>query len=271
MKEDYDMLMTARASRETEGTTGTSAEELSTVPTEALARLERLATASVLAAGLAHEIANPLSSLLGAMDAIERRVREVRRNGTVEDLDDLAIDLDLASVSTTAITDIIHDFQQFMRPEPARATPVIDPREAVERALRIMSARLHATARVDVELRDVPPVRASTGRIVQVVLNLLLSATEALAARDKAQNLISVRLDAAASRVLIEVSDNGPGLSPMLRDRVFDPGVSQKVGRSSTGLGLAISRELVEKMGGELVVSTLPDAGTTFLISIPSI
>jgi two-component system NtrC family sensor kinase len=271
MKEDHDMLTTARAARDPEKSTETEVVELSTIPTEALARLDRLATASVLAAGLAHEIANPLSCLLSALDAIERRVREVRRNGATEQLESLEGDIDLAAISTAAITDIVHDFQRFMRPERAQATPAVDPREAVQRALRIMSARLHATARVDVQLREVPFVRASTGRIVQILLNLLLNATEALATRTRSQNLVSVRLDAAAGRVLIEVSDNGPGLSAAVRERIFDAGVSHKPGVSSTGLGLAISRELVDKMGGEIAVSSLPGAGTTFLVSIPSI
>jgi signal transduction histidine kinase len=78
-----------------------------------------------------------------------------------------------------------------------------------------------------------------------------------------------VRVDAAAGRVLIEVSDNGPGLPAAVRDRVFEPGVSDKAGRSSTGLGLAIARELVDKMGGDIAVSSLPGAGTTFMVSIP--
>ena len=85
MKEDRDMFNTVRASRETDGSSEAITTELSTLPTEALARLDRLATASVLASGLAHEIANPLSCLLGAMDAIERRrgrCVEVNRRGT---------------------------------------------------------------------------------------------------------------------------------------------------------------------------------------------
>src|SRR5262245_50161560 len=117
MKEDDDMLMLARAPREeiTPTDAETTAVELSTLPTEALARLDRLATASVLASGLAHEIANPLSCLIGALDALERRVREVRRSSDSTDLDDVAAELELASASTSAITDLVHDFQRFLR------------------------------------------------------------------------------------------------------------------------------------------------------------
>jgi signal transduction histidine kinase len=268
MKEDTDMMRIARAEMDPDATPELAPPEQSTLPTEVLARLDRLATASVLASGLAHEIASPLSALLGALDGLERRIRDVRRTGAASDLDELAVDLELATVSSTAITDLVHDFQLFLRQEPPRAT-LASPREAVQRALRLVSQRLGVIARVEVELRDVPMVRAPLGRIVQVVLNLLMNACEALAYRDKALNLLAVRTDTAAGRVLIEVWDNGPGLSAAVRGRLFEPGVSYKPSRTSTGLGLAISRELVQKMGGEISVSSLPGAGTTFLVSLP--
>jgi signal transduction histidine kinase len=158
----------------------------------------------------------------------------------------------------------------FLRQDAPRATPSASVTDGVQRALRIVSARLRVVARVDVDLRDVPAVRAPVGRIVQVVLNLLLNATEALAHREKSQNLVAVRTDWAAGRVLIEVSDNGPGLAAAVRGRVFEAGVSHKAGRATSGLGLAISRELVHKMGGEITVSSLPGAGTTFLVALPA-
>lgn len=274
MKEDDQMaLMSALRSQERARVDGEAdTTELSTIPTEALARLDRIASASVLAAGLAHEVANPLSVLLGALDGIERRVRELRSRGTmVGAVDALSAELELASASTTAITDVIHDFQLFLRsqdpniPSGSRA----DVREAVQRAVRIAEHRLESVARVEVQLRDVPAVRGSAGRIVQVVLNLLLNAAEALASRSQSQNLVAVRLDVAAGRVLIEVSDNGPGLPSSVRERLFEPGVGQRAGRPSSGLGLAISRELVRKMQGEIAVSSLPGAGTTFIVSLP--
>jgi signal transduction histidine kinase len=78
-----------------------------------------------------------------------------------------------------------------------------------------------------------------------------------------------VSLDVAAGRVLVEVSDNGPGVPAALGDRIFEPGVSQKPGRASSGLGLSISRELVRRMGGEITVSSRAGVGTTFVVSLP--
>lgn len=244
-------------------------QELSTLPTETLARLDRLAQASLHAAGLAHEVANPLGSLLASLELLESRVRDLRRRGAIapEDLDDLSEDLSLASDATGAITDLIHDYQRFLRADDGLVAPLADVRAAVEHALRIARPRLRATTRLDLQLRDVPRVRVLSGRIVQVVLNLLLNATEALGGRPEKDNLVCVRLDHAAGRTLIEVSDNGPGLAPAIRDRFYSGADGL---RSPGGLGLRISQELVARMGGNILISSLPGAGTTFIVSLPS-
>lgn len=245
--------------------------EMTTLPTETVARLDRLASASLLGAGLAHEVANPLGCLLAALEGLEGRLREVRRRGALApgDVDALGEDLDLAATSTGTIVDLVHDFQLFLRPE-SKGPALANVKDAIARALRIARPRLTASARVDVQLRDVPGVRAPASRIVQVVLNLLLNATEAVASRASTQNVVSVRLEAEDDHVLIEVSDNGPGLPPTIRDRLFEAGVSQKPGRLSSGLGLAISRELVSRMGGEIGVSSLAGVGTTFFVRLPT-
>jgi signal transduction histidine kinase len=268
MKEDDHMTPTALASKPV-AVPAPSAPELSTVPTETLARLDRLAQASIHAAGLAHEIANPLGSLLASIELLESRVRDLRRRSSIDpsDLDTVAEDLQLASDATASITDLIHDYQRFLRADDGRAPPEADVRHAVEQALRIARPRLRATARVDLQLRDVPPVRTLPGRIVQVVLNLLLNATEALGGRPEKENLICVRLDFAAGRTLIEVSDNGPGLSPAVHERLYPSPGSVHV---PDGMGLRISQELVHRMGGNILISSLPGAGTTFIVSLPS-
>jgi signal transduction histidine kinase len=267
MKED-DMLKVVRVSDDRAEDGGDGRSEVST---DALERLDRLASASVLAAGLAHEIASPLGALLGSLDAIERRVRELRRSGdaAARDVDELAEELEIASESTGAITDLVHDFQAFLRGAPEANPGLADVRQAVERALRLARARLRAVAHVEVELRAAPRVNARGSRIVQVVLNLLINALEALAGRQRDENRITVRVDVAAGRALIEVSDNGPGLPNELGNGIFEAGRGRRAGRASAGLGLPISRELVRKMGGEITVSSLPGAGTTFLVSLP--
>jgi signal transduction histidine kinase len=274
MKEDEAMMNQASAANETGRDVEdlTARIEMTTLPTEMVARLDRLAGASLLGAGLAHEIANPLGCLLSALEGLESQLREIRRRGALApgDVDGLGAELELATTSSGTITDLVHDFQLFLRPE-SKGPVLANVRDAVERALRIVRPRLATIARIDAQLCDVPGVRVPASRIVQVVLNLLLNATEAIASRAFDENLVTVRLDVIKDgHVLIEVSDNGPGLPPAIRDRVFEAGVSQKPGRLSSGLGLAISRELVLRMGGTINVSSLAGVGTTFLVRLPT-
>jgi signal transduction histidine kinase len=243
------------------------AEDLPDAPT----RLDRLGVASALAAELAHEIATPLTALMGALDGLEQRVRELRRRGSLGTfVADLWEDLELATASSSAITDLVHDFQAFLREEGGQSAPTADVGQAVRRAIRLMSARQPVAARVDLQLHDVPAVRAPMSRVVQVILNLLLNATEALAAHQRPENMVRVRVETRYARVLVEVSHNGPGLSASVLDGLRDARASDEPGRASMGLGLAISRELVRKMNGELSVASAPGAGMTFTVSLPA-
>jgi signal transduction histidine kinase len=240
------------------------------VPTQALARLDRFATASLLASGLAHEIANPLSSLMAALDWTQERVERMRKLGAADtgQIDRLLPDVELAVVSAKAITALVRDFQMFIRPDDV--TPVLgatDVKPAIERALHMARARLGTVTPLAIELGDAPPVRIPPTRVTQIVLNLLLNAADALADRSWSANLVEVRLSTADGRALIEVRDNGPGLSPELRRHLFEPGQSGK--EAGTGLGLAISRQLARLSGGDVTVTCPPSGGTLFRVILP--
>jgi len=242
------------------------------VPTQALARLDRFATASLLATGLAHEIANPLASLVAALDWTKERVSRMRERGGADatQVDRLVPDVELALVSAQTITALIRDFQLFLRPD--EITPVVGAAEvkpAVERALLMARSRLSAVTPVATELGDAPAVRVPPTRITQIVLNLLLNAADALADRPWSANVVEVRLEDVDGRAVVEVRDNGPGLSPELRRHLFEPGRSGKNGSTSLGLGLAISRQLARLSGGDITVTCPPGSGTVFRVSLP--
>jgi signal transduction histidine kinase len=251
------------------------------VPTEALARLDRFATTSLLAAGLAHEIANPLSTLMAALDWTSERVERLRKHavsGTAH-LDKLATDVELALVSARSITALVRDFQLFLRPD--EVTPVIGAAEvkpAVERALQMARPRLGAVSPVSTDFEDAPDVRVPSTRITQIVLNLLLNAADALADRAWSANSVEISLRTGEGRALIEVRDNGPGLSPETRRHLFEPGHTGKAGKNmkarndggtSLGLGLAISRQLARLSGGDVTVTCPPGGGTVFRVVLP--
>lgn len=259
------------AKQDQETTTVVAHEVLVPLPIEEVARLDRMATASMLATGLAHEIANPLSCLVAALAAIEARVgwlRE-REESSKQELDALAADVELASVSGNEIVAQVRDFQQYLRPRELEAAPAIDLKPPILRAVRMARARLGAKSPVSVVLGAAPAVRVPGNRITQIVLNLLLNAADAIADRPWNVNLVEVRLSTVEHWAVIEVKDNGPGIDAVTRQRLFEPGVSGKPGGRSLGLGLAICRELARAAGGEISVSSPLTGSTLFRVALP--
>ena len=118
-------------------------------------------------------------------------------------------------------------------------------------------------------------MRIPSTRITQIVLNLLLNAADVLAERPWSANQLEVRLATADARAVIEVRDNGPGMSPEARRHLFEPGHSSKPAASanssgtSLGLGLAISRQLARLSGGDVTVTCPPGGGTVFKVVLP--
>jgi signal transduction histidine kinase len=271
MTEEDDVMTRAVAMqvREVEGS-GQAGPHLK-VPAEALARLERYATASLLAAGLAHELANPLSCLVAGLDALAGRLGQVRARGRVsdDDLDGLTSDLELASVSAGEMFSLVRDFQLFLRPSAVETAPAIDLKPHIARALRMARARLGGTTPIAVELASAPPVKMPGTWATQIVLNLLLNAADALSGRPWSANLIEVRLDTVDHWAVIEVKDNGPGLDADARAHLFEPGATGKAGGTSLGLGLAICRQLARAAGGDVTVSSPASAGTLFRVVLP--
>jgi signal transduction histidine kinase len=271
-KEDEMPLASSAAKQDLEKTTVVTHEGLVTLPIETVARLDRMATASLLATGLAHEIANPLSCLIAALDAIEVRVgwlRE-REESSQKELEELAADVELASVSGNEIFAQVRDFQQFLRPRELETSPAIDLKPAILRAIRMARTRLASKSAVTVVLGEAPPVRVPGSRITQIVLNLLLNAADAVADRPFSANMIEVRLSTVDHWAVIEVKDNGPGIEPATRQRLFEPRVSGKPGSSrSLGFGLAICRELARAAGGEISVSSPLTGATLFRVALP--
>jgi signal transduction histidine kinase len=274
MEEDEHMRLAALVSKHEGQTNGDAApfeHHVTPVPTQALARLDRYATTSLLASGLAHEIANPLSCLVAALDWTNERLGRLRARGTADaiHIDRLVPDVELALISAQTIAALVRDFQLFLRPD--EATPVVGTAEvkpAVERALAMARARLATITPIHTEIGQAPNVRIPSTRITQIVLNLLLNAADALRDRAWSANLVEVRLDTADGRVLIEVRDNGPGLSPESRRHLFEAGHSTKADGGS-GLGLAISRQLARLSGGDITVTCPPGGGTIFRVVLP--
>jgi len=265
------MAGAAALSEQDEITPAPLADGLVTLPIETVARLDRLATTSVLAAGLSHEIANPLSCLVSALDALDARLEKLRSGSSqagAGDLTELAADLELAQVSSNEIMTVVRDFQFFLRPRDRHVGSSVDLKAPILRAVRMARARLGAKSPVSVVMDEAPAVKIAPGRVTQIVLNLLLNAADAIEHRAWSTNLIEVRLCTVEHWAVIEVKDNGPGIDPATRKQLFEPGVTGKAGRS-LGLGLAICRELARGAGGDISVSAPLTGGSLFRVVLP--
>jgi signal transduction histidine kinase len=272
MEKEDEMQPAVSAANERETTAVVTHEALVTLPLEAVARLDRMATASLLATGLAHEIANPLSCLTAALDGLGARIARLWDQGTAtrKELDELSSDVELASVSGNEIFAQVRDFQQFLRPsELETSAAAIDLKPAILRAVRMARVRLGVKSPVAVVLGEAPAVRIPANRITQIVLNLLLNAADAIGDRPWSANMVEVRLARVEHWAVIEVKDNGPGIDDATRARLFEPGVTGKPGGRSLGLGLAICRELARAAGGEISVSSPLTGSTLFRVALP--
>lgn len=226
-----------------------------------LVRSEKMASVGRLAAGIAHEIGNPLSAILGLVELVEagdlepEEQREFLRRVTKE---------------TERINRIIRDLLDFARAEPVELdeAPSCDLVEVVEDAVRLVGPQKDLR-QVTLERRfaqDCPPVRAEAARLSQVVLNLLLNAADAIGGEGSI--VLEVRPD--DDGVSLVVQDSGPGISEDVIEHVFEPFVTTKPTGEGTGLGLAVCHTLVEQYGGTLVAENADEGGARFTVRLPT-
>ncbi|HEY6098410.1 MAG TPA: ATP-binding protein [Anaeromyxobacter sp.] len=234
---------------------------------ESLLRSEKLATVGRLAAGVAHEVGNPLGAISGYVELARARVQE----GRAEDLDDC---LGRIAAEAQRIDRTVRELLDFARPARPALAP-IDLGAALEAALRL--ARVQSRFRdvkVALELPgDVPRALADEHGLAQVLVNLLLNAGDAMDGRGELR--ISARVVAhrraadgpqGPRRVLLTVADGGPGIAPQDLPKVFDPFFTTKEPGKGTGLGLAICHRIMESFGGEITAANGEAGGAVFTL-----
>ncbi len=230
-----------------------------------LALSDRLASIGTLAAGVGHEINNPLSFILLCLDEV--RAALVAREAITEEVRArLLSELADARDGALRVRDIVRDLKAFSRASPESRAPV-DLAAVIDRAARLAGAELRARARVRVELGALPPVLGDETRLGQVFLNLLMNAAEAIDLGAPDRNEVVVRAERGDGEVTLSVTDTGAGIAPDLLPRLFDPFFSTKV--RGNGLGLAISLEIVNAHGGRIEVESTLGKGSTFRVTLP--
>nr|WP_228531045.1 MULTISPECIES: ATP-binding protein [Myxococcaceae] len=230
------------------------------------AESERLAVVGRLAAGVAHEVNNPLAFVTANLHCLQR---DLGPKGLALPADEQREVLAEMGVGLERIRLIVSDLRTFAREgeeEPAGC----DVARVVEEALRIASVRLRRVAQVDCALAaPLPPAAIAPGRLSQVLVNLLMNAADALeGARAPARVWVSARV-LPTGGVELCVEDNGPGLPPAALERLFEPFFTTKAPGRGTGLGLALSREYVERYGGSLHAENRAEGGARFTLLLP--
>ncbi|MDY7224933.1 ATP-binding protein [Hyalangium rubrum] len=236
---------------------------------EKLVQSEKLAVAGQLAAGVGHEINNPLSFVIGnihfALEQLATLPPELLSSqGYHESLDALRE----ASVGAERIRGIVMDLKRFARADESHMGPV-DVWEALEFSLSMALPHIRHRAQVERRFSPVPKVLANEAKLGQVFLNLLVNAADAIPEGDVARHRITLSTRMENERVVVEVSDTGRGMTPEVLERAFEPFFTTKTVGAGTGLGLSICLGLVQGMKGELSATSRLGIGSTFRVVLP--
>lgn len=220
---------------------------------------EKLSTVAKLAAGVVHEINNPLTAILGQSELLMTK-------GNLAPADRERLSLIIQETARAAR--MLRNLLQFSRDYPPERRPcsLVDQ---VRLALDLNEYQLsRADITVETDLAQLAPVWADEHQIQQVLVNLIQNAQQALAGHPSPRVLtVGLREEAGAAR--LEVLDNGPGIPPDVLPRVFDAFVTTKPAGEGTGLGLWVSYSIIEKHGGRLRAENRPGGGAAFIVELP--
>jgi len=253
-----------------------------------LSETERLASLGRLAAGVGHEINNPLAfvmlNLSQSIDTLETAIRGLRvipaaapptapqvghLTGALAEVLDMLHDCHIGAERIRVTTDHLRRLSR--QGETSRGPVQIN--ELLEQSVSILGNQIRHRAHVVRHLGEVPPVRGDEARLGQVFLNLLINAVQAIPEGDAERNQIEIVTTLARGElvpeVMIEIRDSGAGIAPEMLEHVFEPFFTTKPVGEGTGLGLSLSRQTVIDHGGRIAVESAPKHGTVVRVFLP--
>jgi two-component system cell cycle sensor histidine kinase/response regulator CckA len=253
-----------------------------------LAQTDRLASLGTLAAGIAHEINNPLAFVLLNLGFLHEELADILRDHHSDRVTDLRHALDHAREGAERIRDIVRGLRTFSRPENETVAS-LDVAHVLDSTFAMVANEVRHRGRLVKDYTETPKIVANEARLVQIFLNLLLNAVQALPEGriDKNEIRLVVRplslgssealggqsesrpdLE-SADHVVVEIHDNGIGIAPHVRARIFEPFFTTKPVGIGTGLGLAICHGIVTGLGGSLTVDSEVGVGSVFRLQLP--
>jgi PAS domain S-box-containing protein len=227
----------------------------------------RMAALGTLAAGVAHEINNPLAYIRTNIQFVRELLAPQRGSDDwIAEADEALADAD---VGTEEVRRIVADLRVFSAPTE-QAQSAGDVGEAVKWAVDVVGDQVRERARLVVDVAPTPPVQADGGRLGQVLVNLLTNASQAIDPGRVDDNAVTVRAWTERDGwAVLEVADTGAGIAPDQLPRIFDPFFSTRRGGRGTGLGLAICHGIVSSYGGSIDVTSRVGAGSQFRVRLP--
>lgn len=227
---------------------------------------ERLASIGRLAAGVAHEINTPLSSVIANLALLAEELPKFERaGGPVREFEEMLRD---AGAAAERVRIIVRDLKTFSRGDEERVGPV-ELRPLIEATINMAFNEIRHRARLVKDYGETSRVEANEARLGQVVLNLLLNATEAIPGGNEASHEIRILTRDDGNHVLIEVRDSGSGIPAEALERIFDPFFTTKPIGVGTGLGLSICHSIVTGFGGTIEVDSVVGEGTRVRVLLP--
>ena len=228
----------------------------------------RMAAVGTLAAGVAHEINNPLAQVSANLGMLLEDVEAIVEHPTLEQIKSLKELLIEAEGGAERIRKIVRGLQTFSRAEDEKRG-IIELQPLLEIAISATINEIRHRARLVREFGETPLIEGDEGRLGQVFINLLMNAAQALRESEQATNEIRIVTSTdATGNAVIEVRDNGVGVPADISDRIFEPFFTTKPNLGS-GLGLSICRNVVTGLGGQLDLSNEHGKGATFRVVLP--
>lgn len=252
---------------------------------------EKIASVGVLAAGVAHEINNPIGYILSNLRSLDKYVENITQYLTVMDvavdsfcpdeqrahLKELRRKLDIdficsdikslvqeSSDGATRIKQIVLDLKDFAQIDEAQIKDN-DINQCIRRTLNVIKHELRLVTRIYMQLGEIPLVPCNAQQINQLLTSLLLNAAQAI----EGEGTITIKTWQEQQNVLLSVSDTGSGIAPEIIKRIFEPFFTTKTVGNGTGLGLTVAYDIVRKHEGELRLDTELGKGSTFTVCLP--
>jgi signal transduction histidine kinase len=241
-----------------------------------LMHLDRLAALGRLAAGIAHEVNNPLTVIYAGLSVAQTILADRHSNLPVEpDVREARLATAEASIGKALegvdrVRAIMDRVRSFIRaPDESRAP--VDVRQVIEASLSMLDHEVGSKATLEKDFGEVPPIFGNAGQLGQLFVNLITNALDSMPSGARQANRLTIRTSTSRSGdAVVEVTDTGAGMAEGVHARVFDPFFTTKGHGSRAGLGLSISYGIVRSHGGAIEVESQPGQGSRFRIAFPS-